>query len=259
MGSIGLEGVLESVSKGKIMNRKMVKTITLRTFALVAVLCAARTGRAADAETPYPSMAPLEQYLMADRDAEIALARSAAPPSISSDATVMVLGRHGYETAVEGKNGFVCIVERAWMDAFDSPEFWNAKNRGPSCFNPQAARSVLPITLKRTDLALAGLSKAQIMDGIKKAFQNKELPVLEPGAMTYMMSKQGRLNDRAGHWLPHLMFYVPVTDAMTWGAGVPGSPVLLNPQFNGAPEPVTEFIIPVSEWSDGTPAPPDHL
>ena len=181
MGITGFEGVLESVSKGKSMNRKMVKTITLRTFALVAVLCAARSGRAADATTPYPSMAPLEQYLMADRDAEIALARSAAPPSISSDATVMVLGRHGYETAVEGKNGFVCIVERAWMGAFDSAEFWNAKNRGPSCFNPQAARSVLPITLKRTDLALAGLSKAQIMDGIKKAFQNKELPALESG------------------------------------------------------------------------------
>jgi hypothetical protein len=105
------------------MNRKMVRTITLGTFALVAVLCAARPGCAADAKAPYPNMAPLDQYLMADRDAEIALARSAAPPSISSDATVMVLGRHGYETAVEGKNGFVCIVERAWMGAFDSPEF----------------------------------------------------------------------------------------------------------------------------------------
>ena len=227
------------------MNRKMVRTITLGTFALVAVLCATRPGRAADAKTTYPSMAPLDQYLMADRDAEIALARSAAPPSISSDATVIVLGRHGYETAVEGKNGFVCIVERAWMGAFDSPEFWNAKNRGPSCFNPQAARSVLPITLKRTDLALAGLSKVQ----------NKELPALEPGAMTYMMSKQGRLNDRAGHWVPHLMFYVPVTDNMTWGADMAGSPVLTNPHFNGAPEPVTEFMVPVSEWSDGTAAP----
>jgi long-subunit fatty acid transport protein len=107
-------------------------------------------------------------------------------------------------------------------------------------------------------LALAGLSKAQIMDGIKKAFQNMELPALEQGAMTYMMSKQGRLNDRAGHWVPHLMFYVPVTDKMTWGADMPGSPVLLNPHFNGAPEPVTEFMVPVSEWSDGTPASTDH-
>jgi hypothetical protein len=238
------------------MNRTMATTITIGTFALVAVLCAARPGRAADPKAPYPSMAPLDQYLMADRDAEIALARSAAPPSISSDATVMVLGRHGYETAVEGKNGFVCIVERAWMGPFGSPEFWNPKNRGPLCFNPPAARSILPLTLKRTDLVLAGLSKAQIIDGIKE-FQNKELPALESGGMSYMMSRQGRLNDSAGHWVPHLMFYVPLTDAMTWGAGVPGSPVLLNPHFNGAPEPVTEFMIPVSEWSDGTPADTD--
>src|ERR1700680_995733 len=116
--------------RGKSMKRKMVRTITLGTFALVAVLCAARPGRAADAETPYPSMAPLDQYLIADRNAEIDLARTAAPPSISRDATVMVLGRHGYETAVEGKTEFVCIVERAWMRQFDSPEFWNPKNRG---------------------------------------------------------------------------------------------------------------------------------
>jgi hypothetical protein len=240
------------------MKRNTVKMTALACFTLALALGAVRSGRAAGAATLYPSMAPLDQYLMADRDAEIALARSAAPPSISSAATVMVLGRHGYETAVEGNNGFVCVVERAWMGAFDSPEFWNAKNRGPACFNPQAARSVLPITLKRTNLVLAGLSKDQIMDGIKKAFQNKELPALEPGAMTYMMSKQGRLNDRAGHWVPHLMFYVPVTDKTTWGADMAGSPVLTNPHFNGAPEPVTEFMVPVSEWSDGTPAYGDH-
>src|SRR5260370_21482703 len=120
------------------MNRKMVTTIRIGTFALVAILCAARPGRGADAKSPYPSMAPLDQYLIADRNAEIALARTAAPPSISQDATVMVLGKQGYETAVEGKNGFVCVVERAWMGAFDSPEFWNPKNRGPLCFNPPA-------------------------------------------------------------------------------------------------------------------------
>jgi hypothetical protein len=57
-------------------------------------------------------MAPLDQYLMVDRDAEIAMARSAAPEAISRDAYVLVLGRHGYETAVKGKNGFVCVVER---------------------------------------------------------------------------------------------------------------------------------------------------
>jgi hypothetical protein len=259
MGILGLEGVSEFYRRGKAMNRKMVKTITLRTLALVTVLCAAQPGRAADPKTLYPSMAPLEQYLM-ERNAEIAMARSAAPDSISRDATVMVLGRQGYETAIEGKNGFVCLVDRAWMGSFEnSPEFWNPKNRGPICFNPPAARSIVPITLLRTKLVLTGESKAEIKESMKTAIEKKELPVLEPGGIAYMMSRQGRLNDDAGHWLPHLMFYVPLTDAMTWGAGVPGSPVLLNPQFNGAPEPVTEFIIPVSEWSDGTPAPPDHL
>ena len=240
------------------MKRNTVKMIALACFTLALALGAVRPASAADAATLYPSMAPLEQYLMADRNAEIALARSAAPSSISSAATVMVLGRHGYETAVEGKNGFVCVVERAWMGAFDSPEFWNAKNRGPSCFNPQAARSVLPITLNRTELVLAGKSKEGIKEGMRAAIENKELPALEPGAMTYMMSKQGRLNDRAGHWVPHLMFYVAVTDNMTWGADMAGSPVLTNPHFNGAPEPVTEFMVPVSEWSDGTPASTDH-
>ncbi len=236
------------------MNRKIVKTIALGTFALVVMLGAWWQARAQDAIAPYPSMAPLDQYLMANRDAEIALARSAAPAAIASDAEVLVLARHGYQTAVKGKNGFVCVVERSWMSAFDSPEFWNPKLRGPLCFNPPAVRSILPLTFKRTDLVLAGLSKAQIIDGIK-AFDKKELPPLEPGAMTFMMSSQGFLADEGGHWVPHLMFYVPLTDGKTWGAEVPNSPVLLSPQFHGAPEPITVFMIPVLHWSDGTPAP----
>jgi hypothetical protein len=143
---IGLEGVLESYRRGKAMSRKLVRTITLGTFALVAVLCAARPGRAADTKTPYPSMAPLDQYLM-DRNAESAMARSAAPEAISRDAEILVLGRHGYETAVKGKNGFVCAVERGWMGPFEgnfTDGFWNPKLRGPICYNPLAVRSILP-------------------------------------------------------------------------------------------------------------------
>jgi hypothetical protein len=75
---------------------------------LVLALGAARHAQAQDTKNLYPtSMVPLDQYLMG-RDAEIALARSAAPRSVAKDATVMVLGRDGYETAVEGTNGFVC-------------------------------------------------------------------------------------------------------------------------------------------------------
>jgi hypothetical protein len=97
------------------MNQTIVKVIALAAFALVLVLGECCQARAQDAKERYPSMAPLEQYLMADRNAETALARSAAPEAISRDADVLVLGRHGYETAIKGKNGFVCVVERGWM------------------------------------------------------------------------------------------------------------------------------------------------
>jgi hypothetical protein len=197
-------------------------------------------------------MAALDQYLMPDRNAEIALARSAAPDSISHDAKVLVLGPHGYETAVEGKNGFVCVVERGWMAPFDNPEFWNPKIRGPLCFNPPAAHSILPMTYKRTEMVLAGRSKAQVMEGIT-LFVKKELPALEQGALTYMMSKGAYLTDAGDHNMAHLMFYSPLMDGAIWGADRPKSPVMLNPQF--ALEGIDVFMVLTGMWSDGTLAP----
>jgi hypothetical protein len=229
----------------------------LRVLALVVILGACCHAQAQATKTPYPSMAPLDQYLMTDRNAEIGLAQSAAPDSISRDAKVLVLGRNGYETAVEGKNGFVCVVERAWMSPSDHPQFWNPKLRGPICFNPAAARSILPLTIKRTELVLAGLSKAQIMDNLKTAVDRKELPSVEAGAMSYMMSKRAYLTDEDGHNMSHLMIYTPLTQAATWGADLAGSPVMFGGQFQGAPEPITVFLVPVEKWSDGTAVPSD--
>jgi len=220
---------------------------------LVAIVVATAALAAQQPPHNYPSMAPLSQYLIPDRAAEIALARSAAPPSISSQATVLVLQPHGYVTAVEGKNGFVCVVERSWMSPFDAPQFWNPKLRGPICFNPQAAKSILPITYKRTELVLSGQSKEEIRKDIEQAYADKQLPPLEPGAMSYMMSKQGYLDDQFGHWISHLMFYTATN--VNWGADQAGSPVMLNPQFHGAPEPVNVLMIPAGKWSDGSPSP----
>ncbi|WP_233841881.1 hypothetical protein [Dyella sp. 2HG41-7] len=213
------------------------------------------TGAAASTPSPhsYPNMAPLAQYLMSDRTTEIALARSAAPPSISAQATVLVLEAHGYVTAVEGKNGFVCAVERGWMSPFDAPNFWNPKLRGPICFNAEAAKSILPMTYKRTLLVVAGKSREEIKKAMEAAVAAKQLPPLEPGAMSYMMSKQGYLDDQAGHWIPHLMFYTATN--VDWGADKEDSPIMLNTQFHGAPEPVNVLMIPAGKWSDGTAAP----
>ncbi len=238
------------------MGQWTLKTIGLARSALVIALSASPQMQA-QSKTLYPSMAPLDQYLISDRNAEIALARSAAPDSLSHDAKILVLGPHGYETAVEGKNGFVCLVERGWMGPFDGEfsVFWNPKIRGPICFNPPAARSILPLTYKRTQMVLAGQSRAQIIDGIK-TFIKKELPPLESGAMSYMMSKDQYLSDNDHHnWMAHLMFYTPLMDGATWGADLPMSPVMLNPQFGGAPEPINVFMVPAGWWSDGTADP----
>jgi hypothetical protein len=179
----------------KPMLRKILSTIASESLALVLMLGATGQAQAQEAKAPYPSMAPLAQYLM-DRNAEIALARSAAPESISRDAEVMVLGRHGYETVVKGKNDFVCMVQRSWTAGIDDPDFWNPKLRAAICFNPPAARTYLPNTIKRTELVLAGRSKAKMFEGIKVALDNKKLPAVESGAMCYMMSKESYLSDR---------------------------------------------------------------
>ena len=202
-------------------------------------------------------MAPLDQYLM-DRSAEIALAQSAAPPSISGKATILVLTRNGYDAAIKGSNGFVCAVERSWMAQYDFPQFWNPHMRGPLCYNPAAVRSILPYTIRRTELVLAGRTKSEMAAAIKDGIEKHLLPPLEAGAMTYMMSKQQNLNDNAHNWEPHLMFYFPRADAANWGADLSGAPPMLNPQFQESPEAISVIMVPVTHWSDGTPAPMMH-
>jgi hypothetical protein len=209
------------------------------------------TGPAcADAAKPsYPAMAQIAQYRMASASEEISLARSAAPASISGDAEVLTLGNHGYETAVKGKNGFVCVVQRSWAAGFDDDQFWNPKLRAPLCFNAAAARSVLPRYLERTKLVLAGVSKAGLIESTKSAIAAHTFIAPEPGAMCFMLSKQGYLGDSAGHWHPHLMFYLAHTDGAAWGADLAGSPVFVAQDH---PEDITTFMVPVPKWSDGT-------
>lgn len=207
-------------------------------------------GTPQTAKTPYPTMAPLSRYLM-PQAAEISLARSAAPKSVSDDAEMLVLTENGFQTAVKGTNGFVCMVARSWSAAYDDPDFWDPKLHAPICYNALAARSQVPATIKRTQSAMAGGSQTQTQAAIAAAIKSGELRTAEAGSMAYMLSKQTYLNNRVGHWRPHLMFFTPETDPKSWGAGLPDSTIL---GIKFPEEHLTVFLIPVGRWSDGTPS-----
>ena len=216
--------------------------------ASIVILAVANQARAQRAVGPYPKMAAIDQYLMT-QDAEIALARSSAPESIAKDADVLVLDRRGYRTAVKGRNGFVCAVQRSWTADLDDPDFWNPKLRAPICFNAAAARSYLPRVINRTKIVLAGKTKEQLRGEMKAAFEANQIPAIEPGSMAYMLSKQGYLGDQAGHWHPHIMIYLPEGEPAAWGANLPGSQVFGNSDHTDR---LSVFFIPVPKWSDGS-------
>jgi hypothetical protein len=235
--------------------KSQLRSNAMRAIVLAVIVSTALRIEAQASPQPSPQMGSIEVYLMENKAAEISMARTAAPEAISRDATVLVFEKSGYETAVEGKNGFTCLVERSWMNPFDSPGFWNPKMRGPICYNPATVRTILPYTINRTKLALSGLSKEQIRESIAAAVAKNELAAPEAGAMSYMMSKTGNLGVGVGPWCPHLMFHIPRAEDASWGANMEGSPVLVADQYVNVPEPQTIFMVPVSHWSDGTAAP----
>jgi hypothetical protein len=223
-------------------------------FVVLTLLAGARAETQDQKAGAYPAMSPVEQYRIAKRDAEIALARSAAPPSVSAAAEVLVLGNRGYETAVRGTNGYVCFVERSWAASFNDPEFWNPKLRSPNCFNPPAVRSVLPQYLKRTEWVLTGATRQQVIDKARAAFASREFGAPDSGSFSFMLSKAGYVSDAAdGPWRPHVMFFVQSGQSAVWSAGLDGSPIL---GADSGPFEPTILLIPVPRWSDGSLAPP---
>ena len=205
---------------------------------------------------PYPRMAPLAQYLASSPTAEIALARSGAPIAVSGKAEILVLGAHGYVTGVQGNNGFVCFVGRSWAQDFDASEFWNSRIRTPQCWNAAAVSSELPDYLKRTQWVLAGLSRKAMATRTKAAWAAHEFGPPAPQSMAYMMSKDQYIKDAQSgvepNWYPHVMFFVPATQAATWGANVAGAPTF---SATSSAEPITTFFLIVPKWSDGSLGP----
>jgi hypothetical protein len=211
---------------------------------LAAALCLSQ-AHGAVAKASYPHMAPVSQYLSKSAPDEIALARSAAPAALSGQAQVLTLGRHGYEVAARGTNGFVCLVERSWELNFDDAEFWDPGIRTPMCFNAAGAHSLLREFLMRTDWVLAGMSKAEM------AARTKGVPPLK-GSMAYMMSRRQLIcaNGACNRWYPHLMFFFPSGEIPDWGANQNGGPVFSG-RFNSL---TAVYFVVVPTWSDGTPS-----
>ena len=205
---------------------------------------------------PYPTMAPIAKYLMPSAGAEIALARSAGPSSISAHAEVLVFTMQGYVVGVKGTNGWVCGVGRSWTAGFDDPEFWNWHGLGPGCLNPPAVRSVLPQYLALTKWAIAGDTREEMAAKAKAAYADHQFTDPAPASFAFMLSKNGYLLGADGPWRPHVMPFIAYDQLATWAASFKGSPILAPPPSAGfrSYQPVT-LAIPVSHWSDGSPAP----
>jgi len=201
--------------------------------------------------------ADLTQYLMSDRAAEIALARSAAPRHISDSATVLVLARGGFVEAARGTNGFTCLVLHSFDKPVGDPGFWDPAIRAPHCLNPAAGRTVLRDMQKRAEWIMAGVAPLEVAARTKRAYASHELLKPETGAMAYMLSPDQHLADTNPHWMPHVMFYFdPAISPASFGVG--GDPMTIID--GSADDPGAAYItllIPVRRWSDGKPALPD--
>jgi hypothetical protein len=234
----------------------MYKTMPL----LILFLSLAVIGpvRADDAKPLYPDRPPLEQYLSASPAVEIALARTAGPKAVSDNATVLVLGKDGYQTAVKGTNGFVCYLGRSWEKDFDDPEFWNPHGRTPQCWNAAAASSLLPSILERAQWVMTGVSKDEMIARTKAEIANHQF-VPAPASVVYMLSKDQYINDpqpgAPSNWHPHVMFFVPAApgeEGSAWGANVPHGAIYST---TSDIQPITTYFVLSPRWSDGSLAP----
>ena len=169
--------------------------------------------QAASVRGQSPKYPPLSEYMMA-RDAEIALAKSAAPDNISRHATIKVLTASGFQAVHNGDNGFVCMVMRGWSAPTYTPAqfrdlVYDAKVTAPICFNPEASRTVLPYYELRSNLGMQGKTPDQIVEGVQAAYAKGELPKRDSVSFAYMWSADQNLGSGIGHWHPHMPVPIP--------------------------------------------------
>jgi hypothetical protein len=194
------------------------------------------------------SAPPLSDFMM-PRDAEVALAKSAAPAGISGRASIKVLTKTGFQVVHEGDNGFVCLVLRGWSAPTYTPVpfrqlVYDAKLRAPICYNLAAARSVLPYQELRTTLGMSGKGPDQIAEAVQSAYAKGELPKVDGVALAYMFSADQYLGPAVGAWHPHIMVYAPYAENAMLGGNAMGGALPFVSDDAGTPFAVT--VIPVA-------------
>jgi len=189
----------------------------------------------------------LREYMM-PRDAEIALAKSAAPANISDHATIKVLTASGYEVVHQGNNGFVCMVMRGWAAPTYTPTqfrnlVYDATVRAPICFDPAASRTVMPYYELRSKLGMDGKTPDQIAESVQAAYVTGKLPKRESISFAYMWSADQSLGPGIGAWHPHMMIFAPYYENSMLGGNEFGHAL---PQVSDdAGTPFTVVVVPV--------------
>lgn len=193
-----------------------------------------------------PKYPPLSEYMMT-REAEVSLARSAAPDHISAHAAVEILTASGYQVAVRGDNGFVCLVMRGWTAPTYTPAplrnlVYDSKLRAPICFDPVASRTVLPYYELRTKLGMQGKDPDAIARGVEAAYARGELPKRDGVSFAYMWSANQNLGPGIGAWRPHMMIFAPYYTNSMLGDNPLGSMPFVT---DDAGTPFTVCVVPV--------------
>lgn len=204
----------------------------MKNWCMLAVMLAAATVGAdaqdsrSDQRAGKRPLLPLAQ--------EIALARSAAPRSVSDSASVYVFTDTGYTLAVRGSSGAACYVSRSWPASIE-----------PHCFDAEGAATIMRIHMREVELLHRGLTPAQAEREIGPAILAGTFRLPSRPSLSYMMSADQRLisdDGRAvGAWRPHMMIYYPFLPAtpttdmsagMITGAGTAQSSItIVVPEF----------------------------
>jgi hypothetical protein len=216
---------------------------------VLSALCALALLSATAASAQSSKYPPLSEYMM-PRDAEVALARSAAPAGISDRATVKVLTTSGYQVAGKGENGFVCMVMRGWSAPTYTPAqfrdlVYDPKVYAPICFDPEASQTVMPYYELRSRLGIEGKTPDQIAQAVQAAYARGELPERDGVSFAYMWSADQSLGPGVGHWHPHMMVFAPYYKNSMLGPNPFGSPLPQVTDDEGTP--FTVVVIPVAD------------